>query len=108
MITFSERGSELLTEATQGARERAAGEYLGAVLAQRRKAWARALDALEMDGYSRKSIRSHVLDFHLKGTTVDEMVRFAGEPDGRWFHDLVLEYEAGNKALIAALQEDAS
>ncbi len=109
MITFPERGAELLKLATDNARERAAGEYLSAVLAQRHRAWSRALAELTPT-YPRAEIARQVKLFAERGYGVRELVGYL--PDGvtraaDW-HALVLEYDAGNRALLAALQGETT
>ena len=107
MITFSERGSELLTEATAGARERAAGEYIGAVLTQRDRAWRRALTRLVADGYGLAEVKNMVTTFSRHGYVLPDIAHYLTEEERHrapLFHDLVLEYDAGNKALATALE----
>lgn len=111
MITLSPRGAELLNEATGGAKEMATGQYLTMVLAQRRRAWMLALEDLLVTGASHAEILAAIREatgLHLAPHSL--MARLAHlhlletYDHALALQTLIHEYEAGNAALLQALE----
>jgi hypothetical protein len=105
LITFPERGAELLQLAIGESKERAAGEYLTAIMAQRRRAWCRALAELQTDGHTMLKITWHLKLFHARGYGFAEIDGYLCEPTrvAHQFYELLLEYDANNAELMAEL-----
>lgn len=113
MISFPELGSELLTRAIgPTGRDRAGGDYLTAVMAQRMRAWTRALEGLraltwgafELLEMCRK-LEGHALTHADRTGHVGVLLggKRLGAAEALMICDLAEEYAAGNRELRALL-----
>lgn len=111
MISFPELGSELLTRAIgPTGRDRAGGDYLTAVLAQRMRAWQRALHELKSESRLLefcRGLEGHALthEDRLGGVAKLLGLKRLGAEEALMICDLAEEYAAGNRELRALLGE---
>lgn len=112
MVTFPDLGAELLARATAAAgRERAGGEYLTQLMAQRLRAWQRAYEGLRLDwtpdqllGFCQQ-LQAHTLTVDDRlGTAVTRLLGVRLTPrQALMLCDLAEEFAAGNRELRALL-----